>query len=51
MHNIASTLSYKLATSAVFIPLAPLAILNHAADIPYACLSELLLYGLFGLSL
>ncbi|KAG1817814.1 hypothetical protein EV424DRAFT_1540284 [Suillus variegatus] len=50
--NCISTSGLLLTTSAVFISTAaPLSILNYAADIPYTCLSESLVFALFGLFL
>ncbi|KAG1794789.1 uncharacterized protein HD556DRAFT_1367113 [Suillus plorans] len=52
LNRISTVQGLLLTTSAVFISTAaPLSILNYAADIPYACLSESLVFALFGLFL
>ncbi|KAG2098761.1 uncharacterized protein F5147DRAFT_357605 [Suillus discolor] len=52
LNRISTVQGLLLTTTAVFISTAaPLSILNYAADIPYACLSESLVFALFGLFL
>lgn len=52
LNRISTAQGLLLATAAVFTSTpAPLPILNYAADIPYACLSESLVFALFGLFL